>query len=73
VLVPADVLDPVAGAGQVVVDVAVADTLFIETTVRAGGGGDYFTITPPYVLAAGWPARFVRWVRASTRVGSAAR
>ncbi|WP_020574212.1 zinc-binding dehydrogenase [Actinopolymorpha alba] len=49
VLVPTEVPDPVAGPGQVVVDVAVADTLFVETQIRRGGAGKYFTVTPPYV------------------------
>jgi NADPH2:quinone reductase len=53
VLIPSEAPDPVAGPGQVVVAVAIADTLFIETTIRAGGGGDYFTVKPPYVPGGG--------------------
>jgi NADPH:quinone reductase len=49
VLVPAEVPDPVPGPGQVVVDVAVADTLFVEAVIRAGGARDYFDVSPPYV------------------------
>src|SRR5262245_10886506 len=49
VLVPAEVPDPVPGPGQVVVDVAVADTLFVEAVIRAGGARDYFDVRPPYV------------------------
>ncbi|MER7006503.1 zinc-binding dehydrogenase [Dactylosporangium sp. NPDC000555] len=48
VLLPVDAPDPVPGPGQVVVDVAVADTLWLETMVRAGHGGDFFPVEPPY-------------------------
>ncbi|GAB3105858.1 zinc-binding dehydrogenase [Streptomyces calidiresistens] len=41
--------DPVAGPGQVVVAVSVADVLFVETQVRSGWGRDFFTVEPPYV------------------------
>ncbi|MDG6102725.1 zinc-binding dehydrogenase [Dactylosporangium aurantiacum] len=43
-----EVPDPVPGAGEVVVDVAAADTLWLETSVRAGAGGAYFPVTLPY-------------------------
>ncbi|NDU77292.1 zinc-binding dehydrogenase [Actinomadura sp. DSM 109109] len=36
VLVPGEAPDPVAGAGQVVVDVAVASVTFVETQIRRG-------------------------------------
>src|SRR2546421_820098 len=49
VLVPVDAPDPVAGPGQVVVDVAVADTLFVDTQIRRGWGREHFTVQPPYV------------------------
>lgn len=49
VLVAADLPDPVAGPGQVVVEVSVADVGFVETQIRAGGFGDHFAVTPPYV------------------------
>jgi NADPH2:quinone reductase len=49
VLVAAEMPDPVAGPGQVVVGVAAADVGFVETQIRAGGFGDYFTVTLPYV------------------------
>jgi len=49
VLVPVDSADPVAGPGQVVVDVAVADTLFVDTQIRRGWGREHFTVHPPYV------------------------
>ncbi|MEV8514841.1 zinc-binding dehydrogenase [Dactylosporangium sp. NPDC051484] len=48
VLVPVDTPDPFPGPGQVVIDVAVADTLWLETMVRAGFGGDVFPVELPY-------------------------
>jgi NADPH2:quinone reductase len=36
VLVPAEVPDPVAGTGQVLIDVEFANITFVETQVRAG-------------------------------------
>lgn len=53
VLVPAEVPDPVAGAGQVVVGMAVADVIFLDTLLRGGWGGEYFPIQPPYVPGGG--------------------
>ena len=49
VLVAHQVSDPVPGEGQVVVDVAAADVLFVETQVRSGWGQAYFPVQPPYV------------------------
>jgi NADPH2:quinone reductase len=49
VLVPAETPDPVAGPGQVVVGVSAADIGFVETQIRAGGFGDHFAVTLPYV------------------------
>jgi NADPH:quinone reductase len=49
VLVAADLPDPVAGPGQVVVGVSAADVGFVETQIRAGGFGEHFAVTPPYV------------------------
>jgi NADPH2:quinone reductase len=40
---------PVAGPGQVVVDVQVADVIFVETQIRQGMHGGFFDVTPPYV------------------------
>lgn len=50
VLVAAEWADPVPAAGQVVVEVAAADTLHIETVIRAGGAREFFAVTPPFVL-----------------------
>lgn len=49
VLVTRDVPAPVAGSGEVVIDVAAADVLWVETMIRRGGGGEYFDVTPPYI------------------------
>jgi len=49
VLVPVDAPDAVAGPGDVVVDVAVADTLFLDTQIRRGWGREHFSVQPPYV------------------------
>ncbi|MFF4354227.1 zinc-binding dehydrogenase [Streptomyces sp. NPDC001530] len=53
VLVPVEVPDPVPAPGEVVIDVAYADTIFVETQVRAGWGRDFFPVTPPYVPGGG--------------------
>jgi len=49
VLMAAEMPDPVAGPGQVVVRVTAADVLSVETVVRRGEGGGYFPVKPPYV------------------------
>jgi NADPH:quinone reductase len=48
-----EVPDLVAGAGQVVVGVSVADVLFVDTQIRRGLHRAYFTVEPPYVPGAG--------------------
>lgn len=45
--------DPVAGPGEVVVSVAAAGVLSIETVIRKGLGGEYFPVQPPYLPGAG--------------------
>lgn len=57
VLVTDEAPDPVPGRGQVVIDVAAADVLWVETTIRRNGGGDYFDVTPPYVPGNGVAGR----------------
>jgi NADPH:quinone reductase len=57
VLVVGEASDPVAGAGEVVIEVAVADVLFLDTQLRSGWGREYFDLKPPYVPGtgvAGW-------------------
>jgi NADPH2:quinone reductase len=49
VLEPTEVPDPIAAAGEVVIDVAAADVLWVEAMIRRGHGGEYFRVTPPYV------------------------
>jgi NADPH2:quinone reductase len=48
VLVPGDAPDPVPGPGQVLVEVAFANTTFVETQFRAGGAGP-FRASPPLI------------------------
>jgi NADPH2:quinone reductase len=49
VLVPRQVPDPAPGAGQVVVRVAAADVLFVDTLIRSGLAVGFFPVRPPYV------------------------
>ncbi|MFD9944892.1 zinc-binding dehydrogenase [Nonomuraea sp. NPDC059023] len=53
VLVTTELPDPVAGAGQVVVDVSAAEVLFLDTQLRSGSLREYFTVHPPYVPGTG--------------------
>lgn len=59
VLVPTGAPDPVASPGQVVVQVSVADVLFVDTQIRRGWGGRYFSVTPPYVPGGGVAGRVI--------------
>lgn len=45
--------DPVAGPGQVVVDVAAIPLLWLDTALRSGRGSDWFPVKPPYVPGSG--------------------
>ncbi|PSK89383.1 NADPH2:quinone reductase [Murinocardiopsis flavida] len=49
VLVQREAPDPAAGPGEVVVKVAAADVIFLDTLLRGGWGKDMFPIRPPYV------------------------
>jgi NADPH2:quinone reductase len=49
VLELAEVPDPVARPGEVVIETAVASVLWVETMIRRSGGRPYFTVEPPYV------------------------
>jgi NADPH:quinone reductase len=49
VLVVREVPEPVAGPGEVVVDVAAADVMFLDTQLRTGWGTEFFKLEPPYV------------------------
>ncbi|MFD7160958.1 zinc-binding dehydrogenase [Kribbella sp. NPDC059898] len=44
-----EVPDPVPAAGQVLVEVELADLIFVETAIRRGGHGKFFEVEPPYV------------------------
>ncbi|NUP62472.1 MAG: zinc-binding dehydrogenase [Nonomuraea sp.] len=52
-LVPVDLPDPAPGPGEVLIEVAYADTIFVETQLRTGWGREYFPTTPPYVPGGG--------------------
>ncbi|MGD0809245.1 MAG: zinc-binding dehydrogenase [Acidimicrobiales bacterium] len=45
--------EPVAGHGQVVVDVSDVPLLFVDTQIRSGKARDWFPTEPPYVPGAG--------------------
>jgi NADPH:quinone reductase len=53
VLVQEEVPEPVAGPGQVVVGLEVADVIYLDTLLRGGWGGDYFPLQLPYVPGLG--------------------
>lgn len=53
VLVAAERPDPVAGPGEVLVDVAYVDTIFVETQVRTGAFSEVFPVQVPYVPGGG--------------------
>ncbi|MEU5974794.1 zinc-binding dehydrogenase [Streptomyces sp. NPDC047315] len=57
VLTVAEVADPVAGRGQAVVGMAAVDVIYLDTLLRAGWGGDYFPLEPPYVPGGGGAGR----------------
>jgi NADPH2:quinone reductase len=44
-----DVPEPHAGPGEVVIDVAVASVLWVETMIRRSGGPPGFAVEPPYI------------------------
>jgi NADPH:quinone reductase len=53
VLAVGEAPDPVAGTGEVVIQVAVADVLFLDAQLRSGWGREYFDPQPPYVPGSG--------------------
>ncbi|WP_061295417.1 zinc-binding dehydrogenase [Herbidospora cretacea] len=57
VLETVEIPDPVAGEGEILVDVEVSDTLLLETVVRWGLGQDYWPVRPPYVPGGGVAGR----------------
>ncbi|MFI9380634.1 zinc-binding dehydrogenase [Kutzneria sp. NPDC052558] len=44
--------DPVAGDGEVLIDVEVADVLLLDARLRSGWGRQWFDLRPPYVPGA---------------------
>jgi NADPH2:quinone reductase len=53
VLSPVELPDPAPGPGQVVVGMAVADVIFLDTLLRGGWGQDFFPRALPYVPGGG--------------------
>ncbi|WP_433087606.1 zinc-binding dehydrogenase [Dactylosporangium sp. CA-052675] len=53
VLFPAELPDPAPSPGQVVVGMAAADVIFLDTLLRSGWGQDFFPRTLPYVPGGG--------------------
>lgn len=72
VLVAREVPDPVAGPGQVVIALAAADVIYLDTLLRGGWGGEHFPLRPPYVPGGGERAPSSPPAQASTPAGWAA-
>ncbi|MFG2089339.1 MULTISPECIES: zinc-binding dehydrogenase [unclassified Spirillospora] len=53
VLRPVELPDPAPGPGQVVVGMAVADVIFLDTLLRGGWGQDFFPRELPYIPGGG--------------------
>ncbi|MFF1444054.1 zinc-binding dehydrogenase [Streptomyces sp. NPDC058295] len=53
VLATVELPDPVPGPGEVLIEVAHADTIYVETQVRAGLFRAHFPVEPPYVPGGG--------------------
>jgi NADPH:quinone reductase len=53
VLEPGEAPDPEPGPGEMAVDVAVAEVLFLDTQLRGGWGREYFELEPPFVPGEG--------------------
>ncbi|WP_280346338.1 zinc-binding dehydrogenase [Nocardia neocaledoniensis] len=49
VLEVGEIPTPRPGSAEVVVDVEVADVMFLDTRLRSGWGQDFFPLSPPYV------------------------
>ncbi|MBH0777303.1 zinc-binding dehydrogenase [Nocardia bovistercoris] len=49
VLEVVEIPDPEPGAGEVLVEVAAADVMFLDTRLRSGWGTEFFAVRPPYV------------------------
>jgi NADPH:quinone reductase len=53
VLESGEAADPEPGPGEVLVDVSVAEVLFLDTQLRAGWGREFFGLEPPFVPGVG--------------------
>jgi NADPH2:quinone reductase len=53
VLEPGEAPDPEPGPGEMAVEVALAEVLFLDTQLRAGWGREYFELPLPFVLGEG--------------------
>jgi NADPH2:quinone reductase len=53
VLEPGEAPDPEPGPGELAVEVALAEVLFLDTQLRAGWGREYFELELPFVLGEG--------------------
>jgi NADPH2:quinone reductase len=60
VLTPTDLPDPAPGPGQVVVGLAAADVIFLDTLLRGGWGRDFFPMPMPYVPGHGGAGTVLR-------------
>ncbi len=60
VLSLAELPDPVPGPGKVVVGMAAADVIFLDTLLRGGWGQEFFPRTLPYVPGGGGAGRVVQ-------------
>jgi NADPH:quinone reductase len=59
VLAPATMPAPAAGPGEVVIDVAAADVLFLDAMIRSGSAAAFFPVRPPYVPGGGVAGRVI--------------
>lgn len=57
VLEPGQAPDPEPGPGELLIDVALAEVLFLDTQLRAGWGREYFALEPPFVPGVGVAGR----------------
>jgi NADPH2:quinone reductase len=53
VLEPAERPEPRPGPGELLVEVQLAEVLFLDTQLRAGWGREFFDVRPPYVPGVG--------------------
>ena len=60
VLTSVELPDPVPGAGEVVVGMAVADVIFLDTLLRSGWGQEFFPRALPYVPGGGGAGTVLR-------------